>query len=147
MDPELLAIASKVMTLGATLTDAERKRWNALDEYEQGEYRLRVRRERRAEKQYAAEVRRDVRVHGEPARRHYAAMSQFAQDALGVKQVLACEQHHRRASRPAPVRAHGSRRTTGSGTTSSGESGDSDPEPPGLRLTPGRLAATKGAAA
>jgi hypothetical protein len=47
--------ALKATTLGAKLTDAERQAWEALDDYERHEYRV------RASRQHEAQLRREIR--------------------------------------------------------------------------------------
>jgi hypothetical protein len=138
----LRAAARNAITVGAKLTDEQRTAWDALDDYERSPLRIWARRQKEAQHQRGVQqqVNRDLRVHGEPARRHYAAMSRNLQRTLGVAHLLRapCEQrHHHRAPRARRRRSS----ATSSAPTRAGPDSDLSDEPPGERrpLTAGRL--------
>jgi hypothetical protein len=125
--------ARKDSGIGAQLTEEERSAWASLDDYERNLLTRWARDQKTAE--FGARIRRDVRVHGESAPRHYATMSRDLRRTLGVERALMapCGSRHRRAPGARPVRHHGSRRTP-SGSRS--PPGDDDPDPESDRAVP-----------
>jgi hypothetical protein len=124
---DLLEIARKAITLGLALTTDEQAAWDALSVGER--IKLEAKARERELAKYQRQLRRDVRQHGEPARRHYASMSHDTQQALGVAHLLQAPKVAQSQKRP---RARGAGRPRASATRSSAKSGDSgeDGEPP-----------------
>ena len=124
---DLHEIARKTITAFARLDEFEQAEWDALSAGKQVKLQQEAR--RREQSRTSAQIRAQVRTHGERAREHYSAMSPAAQDALGVTALLRVP-----AVGVQPrARARGAGRPKAHSTRSSARSGDSgeDGEPPG----------------
>lgn len=124
----LREIAWNTIALGGSLSEADQADWDALSIGEQVTLQQEAR--ARAQASVGRQIRAEVRTHGEPARKHYAALSPDARRVFGVVTLLrgsatTTQARPRGAGRP--------RGRTSSARRSSERSGDSGEgsEPPG----------------